>query len=88
MTLLELHTVVINLNDSIEESCEDVKYYFHLESSGEYMRIMFQGIELWNSVEDEREYLDEKEEEYEPLEPYVKRKFNEFVDEVQKCKFK
>jgi hypothetical protein len=49
----------------------------------------FCGIEIWNNVNDERDYIEEGERKrkiYEPLEPYLRRKIKEILDILKKIK--
>lgn len=66
---------VENLNATAAEKAESMEYYFHYESDGNIFRILFQGIELWNS---ENDLLDDGVSLYD----YARGKYNEFLDEI------
>ena len=67
------------------------KYVFRDELYVEYTsigiseKITFLGVCVWSDEEDERVYNDEKDE-YEPLEPYLRRKINDVLIEVAMIK--
>jgi len=75
--------IVIELNDEIEDR-DGLSTIYHITftSDGATYIVNFLGEPLWNSEEDERE-IDEKSEEYEPLKDFIRRKYNELIDELQ-----
>lgn len=56
-----------------------------IDSNGDIHMISFMGIMLWNSEEDEREFIDAKND-YEPLKPFLNKKINELIDKTQKMR--
>ncbi len=59
--------------------------YFNISvlSNGFYQQVSFVGIELWNSDDDMREYVDEDEEQYEPIEGFLRRTLRNELKKLQ-----
>ena len=74
--------VVYNINEELYTSSEDfcVENGIGLEFStdGYASIIEFMGHVLWSTENDEREYIEETDD-YEPLAPFVRHKFNELI---------
>jgi hypothetical protein len=74
--------VVYNINSELYEMSEDfcVENGIGLSFStdGYASVIEFMGHVLWSTENDEREYIEETDD-YEPLAPFVRRKFNELI---------
>jgi hypothetical protein len=89
MNIIELNDLVIQLNDEFVngEECLEECNWFELYSEGYNFRITFIGIEIWDSVNDERKYIDEKDD-YEPLYDYIKNETNDMIDALTGLKFK
>lgn len=83
----EIAKVVVAMNDYLWEECDNEQDPFWLETTRYEHRIMFKGIEIWSSGNDDRLYI-ESCDEYEPLLPHVQKLFNEMVDSLQLLKFK
>ena len=78
--------VVNELNCDLYEKHNEVDYNFNYRTTGFVAIILFDDFVLWSSEDDERSF-DEQENEYENMTPFIKKKFNEFADEMQKLKF-
>jgi len=59
--------------------------YFNISvlSNGFCQQVSFVGIELWNSNDDMREYVDENEEQYEPIEDFLRRTLRNELKKLQ-----
>lgn len=69
------------------ESGKEYENYFKLISDGYSSKIVFLDVVIYKSYDDEREWV-EKDNDYEPLVPYLKRKCNEIIDDVASRRFK
>lgn len=73
----EIMDAVNTLEQEIFEQTEGMEYFnIVATSNGFCTRVSFIGIELWNSEDDQREYIEDKDE-YEPMETYLRRTINE-----------
>jgi hypothetical protein len=74
----EIAIVISNVQSDIWESTGGVEYINICYINGGYIDIIeFCGIEIWNSDNDNRRYVDEEMDIREPLEDYVRRTINE-----------
>jgi hypothetical protein len=78
--------IVNNLNDHLETIDPKTCSCFNYKTNGYQTLIMFGEHILYNDDWDERGF-DEEKDDYEPLEPYLKRRFNENLDELNKFRF-
>jgi len=85
MDIKEIHDIIQDLNEVLPESLYAEALYFDCSSNGYAQTIMFCGIILWCSDNDEREYIGD---ELEPLLSFVKRKFNSVLDSMNQIRFK
>lgn len=89
MTTLE---VVEELNNDLAERFPDnqLDFFFYV-SSGYCDAILFNNDEsIWDSENDEREWIegeDNRSGQYEDLLPFVKKKFNQYLERINKLKF-
>jgi hypothetical protein len=84
----ELKSIVEWINCQIASiSTSSEEFYVNLETNGLDYIITFLGTNLWSSVEDDRDYITEKDC-YEPLYPFIIRKYNETIDNLQLQKIK
>lgn len=76
----EVLDVVRELNDEIDNKLENAEATFHfsMESDGYCSLVTFMGLNVWSSEDDERDFIDEKDE-YEPLKDYIKRETSKLV---------
>jgi hypothetical protein len=83
--------VVLNLNSELIENnenfCTNYGIGLTYRTDGYSKIIEFMEFALWSDDDDEREY-NEKTDEFEPLEPFVKRKLNELIDNLTSLKMK
>jgi len=79
---------VLNINQEIYELDDDDYVEFDLltySTDGYGERINFLGNQIWSSEgEGDRIYIDEDADLYEPLEEYLRRTINSFVEKVSK----
>ena len=72
--------------DSIDD--EDLIYtVFELHSNGFCMIINMLGIQIWNSDADDREFRDGEVDDYEPLEPFLRKRANVILDKLKLVRF-
>ena len=83
MTKNEIITI---LNTELFEKHNVTDLFFIYSTSGFSEVIIFDERIIWSSENDEREFIEEIHE-YEDLLFFVKRKFNEYADYLQKIKF-
>ena len=83
-----LSDLICKLNQSIYEmGSESVQKWiddegialFEYHSSGWADAIDFLGEQIWSSEDDQRKYLGEELDEYESMEPFLRRKANEIL---------
>jgi hypothetical protein len=80
--------IVNELNDNLYKIFgDDIEYFFSYETNGYIDVILFGDHILWNSDNDDRMFIEEKND-YEPLSPFIKKQFNQYVDMLNKMKFK
>lgn len=82
--------IVEKLNQEIYEYFESfglIFSLFELTTEGSSIIINFMGQHrLWFSDEDEREYANEEEDEYEPLEQYLRREAQKIINQIEGIK--
>ena len=76
-------TIVNELNDDIGDELENSQHSFNYTSNGYEDIILFNEQLLWCSENEDRKFIEETNE-YEPLLPYLKNKFNDYVNELNK----
>lgn len=77
--------VVKQLNQELYDKHYITDYDFEYRSNGYYDAIYFLDKCIWYSDEDDRKFIEEIND-YEPLLPFVRKKFNIFIDSVSKLK--
>ena len=81
--------IVYNINNELYESneafCREYGTGLQFKTDGFASVITFMDFEIWSTENDEREYIDE-EDDYEPLAPFVRRKFNELIANLASLK--
>ena len=88
----EILNAVESINQDIYEFFEE-KYgetfpILELQTDGFSTIITFMGnYQLWSDDNDEREYI-EATDEYEPIEPYLRKKTQEMIDKIGNIKIK
>lgn len=70
--------IVRELNTELYERFGEVEKGFEYSTTGFVDTISFDGVLLWNSEMDDREFIEEKND-YEPFEPYIRRVFNDYI---------
>lgn len=76
---------VNNLNEELYERFGETESTFIYWTNGFVDCIKFGEIWLWNSEDDGRDWLEDKND-YEPFEPFIKRTFNKEVEKLAKLK--
>ena len=84
----ELRSIVETINCKINSNASgSQQFYVNLETNGQDYIISFLDFNLWSSVEDDRNF-DEEKDCYEPLYPFIVRNYNEAIDNLQLQKIK
>jgi len=78
--------IVRELNVELYERHKEFDSYFEYRTTGFADLILFDGLLLWSSETDDREF-DEDKNDYEPLVPFIKKQFNQIADGMQKLRF-
>lgn len=78
--------IINELNADLYDRVKYVQEGFSYTTDGYCDQISFNGMHLWSSEMDDREY-DEDKYEYEPLLPFLKREFNKVIDDLYSLKF-
>jgi hypothetical protein len=77
--------LVSDLNNELYEKNGETERKFYYSSDG-YIDCIWFGTELlWDSDNDDREYIEENND-YEPLKPFIKRAFNNYVNKLNSLK--
>ena len=79
----EIEHAVQSIEQDIFEQIGVEYFNISVTSNGFSRFVKFIGIDLWNSDDDMREYVDKDETEYEPLETFLRRQLN---DELKKLR--
>ena len=77
--------LVEELNTELYERFGEVEVGFEYSTTGFVDAICFNGVLLWNSEMETREWIEEKND-YEPFEPFISRVFNEYLDKMYTLK--
>lgn len=86
----ELLQAVENINtDLYKQLGDDTAYilWVTLEPAAGYQCIEWMGDTIWHSEDDNREYIEDYDEfkgDYEPIEPFLRKKVMEVVNEMKK----
>lgn len=80
---MEYLELVVELNQEMYDTHGEEETQFFYTSSGFIDIIGFGDIMLWNSEEDYREWIEEKND-YEPLKPFLKKKLKEYGKKLVK----
>jgi|GEM_PF-4819853 hypothetical protein len=85
--LNEVDEVVTTLRDEVYQTSGCCEYFnlFGQFADGEIF-IEFLGINIWNTVDDDREYIDEDNDIRVPLEDHLRKRINEEIAKVSKIK--
>lgn len=63
----------------------EILYALAFISDGNISYIKFQDEVLWDSDNDERAYIEESDN-LEPLFPFIKKRLNQYINRISKCK--
>lgn len=83
--ILEAYKVVSYLNDILWGESEYIGDFLEVRATGYSISIYFASYRMWRSDDDYREF-DEDKNEYEPLEGFIRREFNEHISRLSKMK--
>jgi hypothetical protein len=86
MTSKDLIEIIFVLQDEIDEVTNGECDGISLRTDGSYHLIEFLGIQLWSSAYDERN-PSAGENDYEPMEGFLRRRLNEEISKIKKLKF-
>jgi hypothetical protein len=84
---MNYYEVVKELNAELYEATGETELNFGYVTNGFVDMITFGDSELWNSEMDDREWF-EKDNDYEPFVPFIKKEFNKWVEKLHNLKFK
>lgn len=83
----ELEKAVLSIEQDIFEQTGGVEYFnISVKSNGFCQRVKFIGIDLWNSEDDMRRYVNKEEELLEPIEDFLRRELMIELKKLQKIK--
>ncbi len=90
LSIKDLHELVESLNHDIQttldpEGTKGCGHAFWVRSAGNVVAVYFNDEWLWDSENDEREYVNDRFKE--PLERFVKRQFNSYLDDLTMLRF-
>lgn len=77
--------LVTELNIELYERFGEFEKGFEYSTTGFVDEIKFDGVSLWNSEMEVREWIEDKND-YEPFEPFIRRTFNEYLDKMHTLK--
>lgn len=80
---MNFRDVISELNGELFEKFGDTEMDFGYTTNGYVDVVTFDDVVLWHSENDDREF-DEEKNDWEPFEPFIKRKFNEWVTKLNK----
>lgn len=83
---LDYIEIVRELNVELYEIHNEEYQSFSYMSNGYYDAVYFEEHVLWDSENDNREFIEETND-YEPFLPFIKREFNNWVDKLNSLKF-
>lgn len=84
---LEFIEIVSNLNQEIFDKLDnEYEYGFSYSTDGYSDSIMYGETIIWHSEMDDREWIEDKND-YEDFEPFIKKKFNDFINKLDLLKF-
>ena len=86
MTMDEMLEIVRELNTDLYDRCRFVQEGFSFSTDGNTDVVSFNGMHIWDSDTDERDYID-GDDDYEPLLPFLKKEFNRLADDFYALKF-
>jgi len=82
--LVQVDMVVSSINEELFELTNEDEIELWYESNGNRVIVKFYGIRLWDSDNDDREYLGEEIDEYEDLGNYIRKEFNRISTKLPK----
>jgi len=71
--------LVQELNYDLWEEFQEDFYQFSYSSNGTVDLIKFEGLVLWCSEDDDREFFEDIND-YEPIKPFIQKKYNDLID--------
>jgi hypothetical protein len=81
----EFLEIVDNLNSELYDKYEEETHFFSYRTNGHHDMILFDEEIIWTDDWDDREFNEETDN-YEPLEPYIKKLFNEYIEKISRLK--
>tara|TARA_R110000782_G_scaffold182144_1_gene272335 strand:- start:38 stop:331 length:294 start_codon:yes stop_codon:yes gene_type:complete len=77
----------VDVHPNINKQGDDYIINFSYTTNGWYHCIEWDRLLIWDSETDGREWIEDKDE-YEDLEEYIKKEFNNYIDTLTSLKFK
>jgi len=84
-SIKETVDAIDNINGDLFEKTDNESIIVELKTTGCVTIIEFCGISIWSSEDDDRQYIDQIDE-YEPIEPFLRKKVNEVIETITKIK--
>lgn len=79
--LIEISDVVVKLNVDLHKNTNTPQTYFVLQTDGLHHCILFGDVCLWDSNNEEREWIEERKD-YEDLENFVRNQYNKYKNSL------
>ncbi len=78
--------IIKELNQELYEKVGETGMDFTYSTDGQVDIVNFGELMIWNSETDERKWIKD-ENDHEPLKPLIKRRHNEYIENLQLFKF-
>ncbi len=89
MDIKEVDNIVSQLNEEIYDMTEfDYWFPVSLLTNGDIIIVNYFDMCIWDSENDEREYIENDVDDYGPLMPYLKKQIMEINKTIRKIKWK
>lgn len=85
MDIGAIEIIIDNINADFPLGVYEDGIHLELHSDGFYIVVTFCSIQLWSEDDDDREFREDTNE-YEPLEPFLRRKVMELIDKIKGIK--
>lgn len=79
----EIEQAVQSIEEDIFNQTDTEYFNISVKSNGFCQIVSFIGIDLWSSEDDIREYIDDNEEVYEPIEKFLRRELMSQLKKLQ-----
>jgi hypothetical protein len=76
---MDYEKLVTELNDEMHDRYGEIEVFFVYTTTGYYSFIGFGNVTLWNSEDEEREWI-EKNNDYEPMKPFLEKELKKYAE--------